>query len=718
MKLVGFHNLRRLLSLVFLLTNLLYGAELLADEDSDSYEIVVTARREKERAFESPRAINIISAKDLLERVPATSPQALEDELGVTMQRTHGAGGAPIIRGMVGQHVLLLVDGIRLNNATTRFGPNQMLNTVDPYQLSGIELLRGPGSVAYGSDALGGVINLKTRRPLFNRERAWDYNARLLGRFSSADLGGLGHVAAEGHLREFGLNVGGSFKRFGDLHGGYDTGLQKFTGYEEGNAHATFTWDLGQSGKLEASYNLLKQYGAPRTDKSSALDFTLFSEQLRDLASLRYSAEFDESWLDRIQAQVSLHSQREERERFRIGDDRIERQWDADHSLGTQISLSSSLPHNQFTYGVDLYHDWIESTAENETINSGFISKVDRGRYIDGSRYLQMGVFLIDHISIGQRFALDAGGRFNAWWAHIPADNSLPVPAAAFDPTNVTAVGSLHARYLVGSGVNLVAGVSQGYRAPNIDDYSAQGCSGQGYDIANKDLGPEKSVTAEAGVKLAFDLILGVEASLFYYFTYLDDAIIRQSATLQGPSGSISEVQCGTASNGSPQMAPVKMRTNAETARIHGVEAKLKFRLGNHWSLFGSLTWTHGNVNLPGGIEEPLDRIPPLNGLAGVRYQGEEGRFFVEAAMRWARPQTRLSNNDLSDSRICPGGAAGCTGTPGYAVFRLRAAARLNNTLRLMATAENLSHRSYRVHGSGLDGAGLSAILGLELNTP
>jgi hemoglobin/transferrin/lactoferrin receptor protein len=712
------HSVRRAYPIILLLSSLLWPGNLFAEEDNDDYKIVVTSRREKENAFESPRAIDVVDAKTLLERNPASSPQALENELGVTMQRTHGAGGAPIMRGMLGQHVLLLVDGIRLNNAITRFGPNQKLNTVDPYQLGSIEILRGPGSVAYGSDALGGVINLKTRRPVFDPERAWDYGLRMLGRFSSADLGGTGQLAAEGHLREFGLNVGGSFKHVGDVHGGYDTGLQKFTGHDEGNAYATFSWDLGESGKVEVSYSMLKQYGAPRTDKSTPLDFTLFSQQLRDLASVRYSAEFEDSWLDQIQAQISLHSQREERERHRLANDTIDREWDADQSLGAQLSMTSALPYNRLTYGFDLYHDWIQSTAERETMSNGLVSPATRGRYIDGSRYLQLGVFLMDHISVGQRFALDAGGRFNAWWAHIPADPSATIPSAAFNPSNVTAVGSLHARYLVGSGINLVAGVSQGYRAPNIDDYSAQGCSGQGYDIANSDLKPEKSVTAEAGVKLAFDLIFGVEASVFYYFTYLDDAIIRQSATLQGPSGPITQVQCGTASNGSPEMADIKMRTNAEVARIHGVEGNLKFRIGNHWSIFGSLTWTHGNVELPGGVEEPLGRVPPLNGLAGVRYQADEGRWFVEAAMRWAQAQTRLSSNDLSDTRICPGGAAGCTGTPGYLVFRLRAAARLNNYVRLLATAENLSHTSYRTHGSGVDGPGLSAILGLELNYP
>ena len=179
-------------------------AEPYVPDVEKSYETVVTARRSKESTFESPRAARVISREEIRERVPATSPEALENAPAVNMQRTNSAGGAPILRGLLGQQILLMVDGVRLNNAITRFGPNQLLNTIDPFQLDRIEVVRGPGSVLYGSDAIGGVINLISRKPTISLRRPWDLQAELLTRFDSADYGTIGRAAVEGQLRRFG----------------------------------------------------------------------------------------------------------------------------------------------------------------------------------------------------------------------------------------------------------------------------------------------------------------------------------------------------------------------------------------------------------------------------------------------------------------------------------------------------------------------------------
>ena len=211
------------------------------DEDTE-YETVVTSSRGEEAAFRSTRAISVVGRKGLRERQPETTPEALQDSVGLYMQRTNLAGGAPILRGMLGPQVLLLVDGVRLNNAITRLGPNQLLNTVDPYQIQRVEVLRGPGSVLYGSDALGGVINIITRKPGFNPRRAWDLGAEVAGRFNSASVGAAGHASLSGHLRSVGLRVGGTFKRMGDLTGGSDTGLRPVTGYTQGIADLSAAW--------------------------------------------------------------------------------------------------------------------------------------------------------------------------------------------------------------------------------------------------------------------------------------------------------------------------------------------------------------------------------------------------------------------------------------------------------------------------------------------
>jgi hemoglobin/transferrin/lactoferrin receptor protein len=694
---------------------LLLPIAAVAAPESEEYETVVTPGRGEEAAFESPRAVQVTTRQQILDRAPGSTPQALENEPAVAMQRTNTAGGAPILRGLIGQHVLLLLDGVRLNNAITRYGPNQSLSTVDPYQIERAEIMRGPGSVLYGSDALGGVVNLITRKPRFDPLRAWDAGGDLFARFDSADTSVLGNLAATAHLRQVGLRFGGSLKRFDDLVGGRDTGRQRFTAYREGDADLSAAWAIGESSMLRASYAAVRQHDAPRTDRSTPSDFLLFSDQLRDLATINYAGRF-ERYVRRVDATVSFHHQREVRERFRIDGDRIERESDGVGSLGAQLALQSELPYNQLTYGFDLYHDWVSSAGESERISTTVVDRLARGRYVDGSRFLQGGLYLQDRLPLTRKLAIDAGVRLSTWNIDIPLD-----PLAGFGAvraTTIGAVGSLHGRYLLGDGLNLVAGVSQGFRAPNVDDFSALGCGGQGYDVPNPDLRPEQSVTAEAGVKI--DLFGRLTGSLFYYFTYLHDLIVRVPSTLDLGSGPVSQFVCGTSTSGQPVMAPIYKRANVQSGNLHGVEAALQLALTSSWSIFAWVAWARGEAqrdDLGSSTSEPLSRVPPLNGLAGVRYQSESRRF-VELAVRWAARQDRLSVTDLNDSRICPSGPVGCSGTAPYAVVTLRGGVRLIKQLRLTLAIENLTNETYRVHGSGVDGPGMSAVVGAELMLP
>lgn len=675
--------------------------------DRASYETVVTATRFAEVAFDSPRAIDVVSQRRLREQSASTTPEALDETPGVTMQRTNSAGGAPIVRGLIGQQVLLLIDGVRLNNALTRFGPNQLLNTVDPFQLARIEVLRGGGSMQHGSDALGGVINLVTRQPLLDPQRGWDARGAALLRFESASRAVVTHAEAEGQLGGVGLRLGGSWRRFGELEGGRDTGRQRFTAYGEGAVEAAAAWSLGRAGLLRASYAGVRQHDAPRTDRATPRDFQLFEDQLRDLVALRYEGYFATPLLAEAQASLSYQSHREHRARFRLDRDRIEREHDRVGSLGGVLALRSEAPRGSLHYGGELYYDRVASSAAYEGIASGTLTPQARGRYPDGAGYTQGGLYFFHRLPLGSRLQLDVGARAGAWAVDIARDAALGQP---LEVSRLTAVGSGQARYRLFEGLNLVASLSQGYRAPNIDDYAAEGCSGQGFDTPNAELVPERSLTAEGGLKL--DLYGRLLGNAFYAYTYLDDVIVRRTVEDAAPQG------CGTAADGSPLLVAVTRRENAQRGRVHALEAQLQLAVIRGWWLESWVAWTRGSVDLPGAASEPMSRIPPLNGRVALRHQRGGARSFAELALRWAGAQRRLNGADRADLRICPNGAAGCRGTAGYAGVDLRGGYALTPELRLSLALENLSDQSYRVHGSGLDGPGFNAIATLEGSLP
>ena len=126
---------------------------------------VVSAARHEQRVIESPRSVSVLTSEEIRKRNYRTVPEALNEMMGILVQETNYGGGAPIIRGMIGNRILILVDGIRLNNSVYRLGPLQYLNTIDLYRVERIEVVRGPSSALYGSDALGGLINIVTRSP-------------------------------------------------------------------------------------------------------------------------------------------------------------------------------------------------------------------------------------------------------------------------------------------------------------------------------------------------------------------------------------------------------------------------------------------------------------------------------------------------------------------------------------------------------------------------
>ena len=192
--------------------------------------VVVAANRDEVPLFAVPRSVSVVGLPDLERAMPRTTPEALADAAGVWVQKTNHGGGSPAIRGLMGNQVLVMVDGIRLNNSTYRYGPNQYLVTIDPRQVERVEVLRGSGSVLFGSDAIGGVVHVVSRRPQFTASGlrvGGDVSAKLMtggmeqsGRFDAA----VEHtrVAVRGGL---------SLNNYGDLHAGGDLGVESPSGY-------------------------------------------------------------------------------------------------------------------------------------------------------------------------------------------------------------------------------------------------------------------------------------------------------------------------------------------------------------------------------------------------------------------------------------------------------------------------------------------------------
>ncbi len=179
--------------------------------------IVVTATRTEEAPFELPYAVDVVGSADLERTLPRTTVEALRAIPSVMLQKTAQGQGSPYLRGFTGFRTLMLVDGIRLNNSTFRDGPNQYWNTIDVLGLERVEVVRGPGSVLYGSDAIGGTVQAMSRGRM-GYGAGFDMSGGGLYRWGSADDSHTGRselsVQQDGRL---GLHAGASLKEYGQL---------------------------------------------------------------------------------------------------------------------------------------------------------------------------------------------------------------------------------------------------------------------------------------------------------------------------------------------------------------------------------------------------------------------------------------------------------------------------------------------------------------------
>ena len=230
----------------------------------DLPEVVITATRAERSRLRVPQSAEVLEGRDLRTRgLARTLPDALQALPGVLGQKTARAQGSPFIRGFTGFRNLLLVDGVRLNNAVFRDGPNQYWGTVDAYSLGRVELLRGPAPL-YGSDAVGGTVQAFTPAHHYTGTRQ-PWESEVVARYASADESWVGHVDTGGVRGHWGFNLGGTWKDFGDLKAGSGTGLQPMTGYKERAGDGKLEYFLDDRRKLVLAHQEYRQDDAERT---------------------------------------------------------------------------------------------------------------------------------------------------------------------------------------------------------------------------------------------------------------------------------------------------------------------------------------------------------------------------------------------------------------------------------------------------------------------
>lgn len=657
--------------------------------------------------FESPQSVDVITSGEIQERrLSRSTPEALKESPGVSVQRTGPAQGSPFIRGFTGFRNVMLVDGIRLNNSVFREGPNQYGATVDPFLIDRLELIRGPSSVLYGSDSIGGTVLVFTKEPS-SFDAGFHIHERTFYRYASADDSHSVRQEVWGNLDDFGWFLGGTYRDFNDIVGGRHMGTMEGTGYDEYDADLKFVW------KPEKGSKLVLAVQRHRTDDAARWHSTMFSrewhgtttgtdlrrdfDQERDLYYLQYHLQSEGGIVDALKAGISWQVGGEKEVRVRSSGAKNVREFDLD-TLGFQFQAGKQTPVGYFTAGMEFYRDRVDTSGYDRSAG-GVLTVYERGNWADDATYDLWGVYLQDEFRVGDLEVI-GGIRFSR--ADVKTDGVDPGPGDTVIPDSLderyqAVTGSLRLLYRVTENWNAIAGWGMGFRAPSLDDTTAINFVLSGsLDLPAEDLDPEKTHTFELGVRARYPVW---EASAFVFYTILDDFIQRV------PMGDY---------NGDGITDFTKR--NFSEGYVYGVEGAILFRLTEEIRFFGDLGYAKGEVDqfldAAGTVksEQPLAKVGPGTIHLGVRYEPKDTGVWVEGLFTATRHQHHLSVSDGADTQRIPPG-----GTPGYAVFTLRGGWKVNEQVTVTAAVENLADRDYRQHGSGVNEPGTNAVLGLDV---
>ncbi|MFT6807343.1 MAG: hemoglobin/transferrin/lactoferrin receptor protein [Saprospiraceae bacterium] len=705
-------------------------------------ELVIVGRREMLQS-EVPYEISTISAKEIKRLQSQTSADAL-DQQGVYVQKSQMGGGSPIIRGFEANRVLLVIDGVRMNNAIYRNGHIQNAVTVDQAILDRMEVIFGPNSLMYGSDALGGVVHFQTKDPKLALGDEIQTEGQFYTRYSSANHERSGHFDLSVAGKKMGSLTSFTMSKYGDLRTGNkrdkrfptfglrpkyqgDTdafpdiaienenpNVQVGTGYNQYDLLQKFLYVPNQYNRLSANIQYSTSSDVPRYDNLSEVrDGELrwaewnYGPQKRFLTSVDYRYLKPSAITDEIILIAAYQ---------RIDEDRISRRWqqslreiqNEDVSVfSVTLDMSKRLGSSQrmsLDYGADWQANRVESSARGIDIVSDQIDTGNLSRYASGdNHYANYGVFAtIKGSDASKQWHYQGGARYSITDYKISYNQEGPVDWPAEFYNGVNGNNSAFTWSVGGSwngekGTRVRSMVSTAFRSPNIDDLSKIRVNSSEITFPNLDLKPERSFNAEIGIsKSLLDKSLQLSSTLFY--TKLSDAIVRKEGF--GPQGQREWITAG-------DTLKIVANQNAQNASIKGVNFTSTYNVSHQLKLSGTINYTKGR-ELNTGESIPLGHIPPIYGYLNAFWSPSDYEFSLRYRFNGHKPLSEYGGSvDNPDLTTADGALA-------WQTFNLYTVRKFGEQFRISLAVENIFDKHYRNFGSGVSASGRNVILGLS----
>ena len=703
-------------------------------------EIIFSANRTKEKKSDVPFQMEIIKQKDIEFGNQPTTGDVLQNTGAVFLQKSQAGGGSVSMRGFEANKVLMVIDGVRMNNAIYRGGHLQDVMTIDPNMLDRSEVIFGPSSTIYGSDALGGVMHFYTKNAEFSNDDKMLVKVNTMVRYASASQEKTGHIDFNLGWKNFASMTNITSSSFGDLMSGStkltgytnkwdkdyyvkrfnnrdsmvknsDNNLLVGSGYSQTDIMQRFNIKTGK----HLTHNLNFQFSLnpylPRYDRLAG-DYSggnlKFAEngykQNRSLGA--YTLNYDGKTAISDNVKVILAYQKIEQDRITRRFQSVNRktQMEDVSVLSANIDAFKKIKEkHELRYGVEVTSNDVRSTATFLDIKKDSSYKaVGETRYADGGNSMQtIGAYVSHSWEFSDKFIITDGLRFtyNSLRSTFNDTTVFKFPFKTASQANQALTGSLGFVWNEKDDYKVSFLINTGFRTPNIDDMSKVYESGGGVLIVPNDkIKPEYATNFEFGFSKIFEKRYKFDFT--GYYTSLQNALVLADYKFNGKDSALY--------NG------IKTKTqamqNADHAYIYGFTAGLQFDFNENVSFKSIINYTYGRyINSLNDTVIPLDHIAPVFGQTSIIYKAKnfDGEFFVRYNGKKA-----LSDYSPSGEDNLPYATA--TGMPAWFTLNLRLGYNITKNFRLNASCENLTDNRYRVFASGINAPGRNFIVSLR----
>lgn len=724
------------LFLAFLLIGSVLKSSAQKDTTKSLQEVIVYANKFPTLSKNIIQTIGVITDKNLIQYQSNTA-DILTASGQVFVQKSQQGGGSPVIRGFEASRILLMVDGVRMNSAIFRAGHLQNIITVDNMSLDRVEVNYGPSSTLYGSDALGGVINLFTKAPQLNNSSKWKTNGNMIYRYASGQNENRQHIDFNIANHKWAFVSSFTNSRFGDLRQGNkrlaaypdfgkrlfyvsnengvdmikdnraNVNLQKITEFDQVDFMQKIFFKPSLNTEHLLNIQLSNSSNINRYDRltETNMGIPIFAEwyygpQVRNMVSYKLNKTKLTGYFQELSLNTNYQHLEESRINRRYGSNNRDTRIEKVDIIGMNIDLLHVDKNDEIHFGMESYYNIIDSKADR--INIANLSKsAIPTRYSDGPTNMAYHALYAQHTKyLNQNWVINDGWRLNFVQLNAQFKDTalMHFPFTEAKQNNTALTGNIGIAYNGNKGIRSTFGISSGFRAPNVDDLTKVFDTRTGYVLVpNKDLKPEYTYNTEWTISKSSSLY-SIGASIFY--SLFNNALVVDKFTWNGKSVILYQ----------GVLSDVYATQNKAKANLYGFNVNGRWRIMQGTELNATYTYTKGNY-LNQSKKMPLDHIPPAYGRFGLKHSNKVWNAEIYSVFNsWKRIADYNLNGEDNEQYATK------DGMPAWMTFNFNAQFVPTQDLTIGLGIENITDLNYRHFASGISAVGRNYLLSCKVN--